>query len=263
MKKLAGIRSLILDMDGVLWRDTDAIGDLPGIFAQILNAGLKVVMATNNASRTPLQHLQKLAAFGVPNLEPWQVVSSIDATVAYLLRKYPQGSSVYVVGEPPLSEALSEAGFVNSPVDAGAVVAAIDRDLTYKKLSQAALLIRAGAEFIGTNPDKSFPTPEGLVPGAGAILAALESACDVSPVILGKPSPAMYKLAMQRLGTLPVETLVVGDRPETDMAGAQTIGCRTALVLSGVTTTDQAFRWQPKPDIIAKDLSAVLEILTS
>lgn len=261
--KLTGIRSLILDMDGVLWRDADPIGDLPQIFRRIHNAGLKVVAATNNASRTPEQHLQKLSSYGIPNLEPWQVVSSIDTTVDHLLRSFSKGSHVFVVGEPPLCDALEKAGFTISPDGAVAVVAAIDRGLTFQKLSQATLLIRAGAAFIGTNPDKSFPMPEGLVPGAGAILALLQTASDVAPIILGKPSPVMYELAMQRMGTQPEETLVVGDRAETDMAGAQAIGCRTALVLSGVTTIEKAMQWQPKPDIIAKDLSAVLDNLLS
>lgn len=254
---------MVLDMDGVLWRDAEPIGDLPGLFNRIQKAGLKVAMATNNASRTPGQHLQKLVSFGVPNLEPWQVVSSVDATIAYLLTKFPKGSNVFVVGESPLIDALKEAGFILSPEKVVAVVASIDRSLTYQKLSQATLLIRAGAEFIGTNPDRSFPTPQGLVIGTGAILAAIQAASDVAPVVPGKPSPAMYELAMQRLGTLPGETLVVGDRPETDIAGAQAIGCPTALVLSGVTTAEQALKWVPQPDLIVRDLSAVLDILTN
>jgi 4-nitrophenyl phosphatase len=259
--RLTGIRSLVLDMDGVLWREAEPIGDLPGIFGRIRKAGLKVIMATNNAARTPGQHLNKLTSYGIPGLEPWQVVSSIDATAAYLKHKYPKGSRVFVVGEQPLVDSLCESGFTISPKDAVAVVAAIDRHLSYGKLSQATLLIRAGAAFIGTNPDRSFPTPEGLVPGAGAIQALLQAASDVEPLILGKPSPAMYEIAMERLGTRPEETLVVGDRVETDIIGAQTIGCRTALVLSGVTSEEQARRWQPRPDLIARDLSAVLDRL--
>lgn len=256
---LTGIRSLILDMDGVLWREPEPIGDLPRIFDRINKAGLKVLMATNNASRTPQQHLEKISSYGIPNLEPWQVVSSIDATGAYLAHKYAKGSHIFVVGEQPLVDVIESQGFIVTPDNAVAVVAAIDRGLTFKKLSEAALLIRAGADFIGTNPDRSFPTPMGLVPGAGAIQALLQTATDVPPLIMGKPNPAMYELAMQRLGTRPAETLVVGDRAETDIEGAQAIGCRTALVLSGVTTEEQALKWRPAPDLIAKDLSEVLD----
>lgn len=257
--KFTGISSLILDMDGVLWREPEPIGNLPHIFDRIKQAGMKVLMATNNASRTPQQHLEKIASYGISNLEPWQVVSSIDATAAYLAREYPEGSHIFVVGEQPLVDVIEAQGFIISPEHAVAVVAAIDRGLTFKKLSEAALLIRAGADFIGTNPDRSFPTPKGLVPGAGAIQALLQTATDVAPLIMGKPNPAMYELAMERLGTSPAETLVVGDRAETDIQGAQAIGCRTALVLSGVTSEEQALIWQPAPDLIAKDLSEVLD----
>ncbi len=112
--------------------------------------------------------------------------------------------------------------------------------MTYQKLSRATLHIRAGAPFYGTNPDKTFPTPQGLVPGAGSILAAIEAATDVKPIIIGKPQPAMMYMALEKLGTLPEETLVVGDRLETDIAAGQAAGCKTALVLSGVSTKQQA-----------------------
>jgi len=105
----------------------------------------------------------------------------------------------------------------------------MDRQVTYNKLKQATLLIRSGLPFIGTNPDRTFPTPQGLVPGSGAILAALEAATDQTPLILGKPSPEMYQVAMERMSVRPENTLVIGDRLETDIVGAQRLGCLTAL----------------------------------
>jgi 4-nitrophenyl phosphatase len=140
-----------------------------------------------------------------------------------------------------------------------AVVAGMDREITYEKLRTATLLIRSGVPFIGTNPDKTFPIPGGFTPGTGAILAAIQAASDQEPVICGKPSPEMYWVALNRMNLTPTETLVVGDRAETDIIGAQAIGCRTALVLSGVTTAKQAKSWAPPPDIIAADLSEVLK----
>jgi 4-nitrophenyl phosphatase len=135
----------------------------------------------------------------------------------------------------------------------------MDRTLTYEKLTRATLLIRSGAQFIGSNPDRTFPTPEGLAPGAGAILAALEAATDQQPLILGKPAPELYRIAMRRMNVGPENTLVVGDRLGTDVIGAQQLGCRTGLVLSGVTTLEAAREWDPAPDWIAKDLSDLLE----
>jgi 4-nitrophenyl phosphatase len=245
-------------MDGVLWQGSQPIGDLPAIFNRIQQRGWKVVLATNNATRTPRQYVDRLAGYGVV-VEPWQVVNSVDVAVSYMARRYPAGGTVYVIGEEGITKALAEKGFTTGDKNVLAVIAGMDRQLSYEKLSRATLLIRSGVPFIGTNPDRTFPIPEGLVPGAGAILAALETATDVKPLIMGKPSPAIYQLALERLGTTPAETLVVGDRLETDIAGAQAIGCRSAVVLSGVVTPAEAQAWQPQPDIIAKDLASLVE----
>ena len=196
--------------------------------------------------------------FGV-NIQPEQIINSALAVANYLSERYPQGGNVFVIGESALSDTLLQQGFVNSPDNALAVVVAMDRNLTYHKLAQATLLIRSGVPFIGTNPDRTFPTPAGLVPGTGATLAALEAASETSPIIVGKPAPEMYRFAMQRLSATPDSTLVVGDRLETDIVGAQKIGCRTALVLSGVTSAKKAQSWQPAPDLIAPDLATLLD----
>jgi 4-nitrophenyl phosphatase len=252
------IRALILDMDGVLWRGDQPIGDLQGTFERIAALEWRVIFATNNASRTIPQYIELLAAFGV-KAEPWQVISSSIAAVEYLFDRFPSGGPVYIIGEQGVIEACNAQGFYPADDGALAVIVGIDRKLTYEKLKTATLLIRAGVPFIGTNPDRTFPTPQGLVPGAGSILAAIEAATSVSPIIVGKPEPAMYRIALQRLHLPPQVVLVVGDRPETDIAGAQLIGCKTALVLSGVTNARQAHEWLPAPDLIMKDL----ETLTS
>jgi 4-nitrophenyl phosphatase len=251
------LHALILDMDGVLWRDKTLLGDLPSIFNTIDDLGLQVIMATNNASRSPAQYVDKLAHFGV-KIESWQVITSADATAYYLKNQFPEGGDVYIVGEESLKKTITTFGFNpdgNHPV---AVVAGLDRGINYQKMTEATLLIRKGVPFIGTNPDKSFPILEGEAPGAGAFLAALEAATGVSPVIIGKPEPIMFKLALERLAVTPEETLVVGDRLETDIQGAQNAGCFSALVLSGVTTSESAKLWQPPPQIISPDMTSLL-----
>jgi 4-nitrophenyl phosphatase len=255
---LSQIKALILDMDGVLWQGSEPIGNLPAIFGRISELGFKVAMATNNATRTPRQVVERLRQF-VVSAEPWQIVGSAQVAAEYLAQRHPKGGKVYVIGEMGLTQALAERDFTVGEENVLAVVVGMDRQLSYEKLRRATLLIRAGALFLGTNPDKTFPTPEGLVPGAGSILAALETSTGISPVIVGKPSPAMYRLALARLGTSPKETLVVGDRLETDIIGAQEIGCCTALVLSGVTSPQAARNWQPQPDIIAPDLADLID----
>jgi 4-nitrophenyl phosphatase len=244
-------------MDGVLWRGSEAIGDLQSIFAQIDRIGWKVIFATNNATRTIQQYVDLLSSFGV-NTEPWQVINSASAVTYYLCNQFPNGGSVYIIGEQGIIEACAEQGFYQSDSSVLAVIAGMDRELTYDKLKTATLMLRAGVPFLGTNPDLTFPTPYGLVPGSGSILAALTAASGVTPTIVGKPEPTMYRIALERLKLTPDKVLVIGDRPETDITGAQRIGCRTALVLSGVTSAEQAATWRPAPDIIANDLESVL-----
>ena len=253
------IKGLILDMDGVLWRGSETIGNLSEIFFRIRARGWRITLATNNATRTIAQYVDRLASYSVL-VEPWQIINSAIATAQYLHDQFPQGGPVYLIGENGLVEALEQQGFYQSDQHVVAVVSSMDRQVNYDKLRKATLLIRGGALFVATNPDRTFPSPEGLVPGAGSILAALEAACYVKPVITGKPSPAMYNIALSRLGLSPSETLVVGDRAETDIAGAQLIGCRTALVLSGVTSSDEAQAWQPAPDLIIEDLDSITRL---
>jgi 4-nitrophenyl phosphatase len=261
VSNLSGIKSLIVDMDGVLWRGSQSIGDLPAIFDKIAACGLKVVLATNNATLSVEQYLSKLGSMGVI-LKDWQVITSSTATALYIKHFHPEGGKVYIIGEDGLVQTLAKNGFDYAEQDVLAVVAGMDRQLTYEKLKRATLLIRSGIQFIGTNPDRTFPTPEGLVPGAGAILAAIEVATDQKPLVIGKPAPAMYQVALDRLVSLPHETLVVGDRLETDIVGAQILGCKTALVLSGVTSPEAAYAWSPPPDLIAPDLDSILKMIT-
>lgn len=253
------IRGAILDLDGTLWRGNAPIGDLPAIFARFEELSIRFTLATNNATMDIAMYLDKVASFGV-RLDHRQIINSGQAAAHLLQEDFPKGAPVYIVGEEGLHRALAESGFTYSEADdAVAVVAGMDRKITYDKIMHASLLIRNGARYIGTNPDATFPMPGGkLIPGAGSILAAISTAAGVQPVIAGKPSPAMFELALERMGTRPQETISVGDRLETDVAGGQNAGCRTALVLSGVTTLAQAKAWTPPPDIIAPDLTTLL-----
>lgn len=254
------IQALIIDMDGVIWRGEQLIHPLPPILAEINRRGWRFIMATNNSTRTPSEYIDRLRCYHA-EVEDWQVINSSEATAHALHQQHPDGGSVYVIGERGLFAALQSQGFQVAESDVIAVVAGMDWQLNYEKLKQATMLIRNGAKFIGTNPDKTFPTPQGLTPGTGSVLAALEAATGVAPMIVGKPEPAMYQVAMERLGTQPEETLVVGDRLETDIAGAQRAGCPTALVLSGVTTQEMAANRRPKPNLIADDLKHLLTLL--
>lgn len=256
LEKFPNLKGVILDMDGVLWKDSVSIGNLPEIFSRFKKVGLGVTLATNNATRTTQQYLDKLAGFDV-NLEPWQIINSGEATGYFLKEKFPLGGPVFVVGENSLKSMLLTYGFNSADLDTKevlAVVAGMDRFISFDKVRKATLLIRDGAFFIGTNPDKTFPTPDGLIPGAGSILALLEAATGVQPVIAGKPEVSMFKIALSRLHASPEQVLCIGDRFETDIVGGQNAGCKTALVLSGVTSAEEAAHYAPPPDMIAADL---------
>jgi len=259
------VKALILDMDGVLRRDQQALLDMPTFFSTVKDLGIPVVFATNNGTNSVDMYIKRLAGFGV-SVEPWQVVNSAIATADYLAKRFPQRGPVFVVAETGVIEALRESGF--EPVTEEregilAVVAGMDRNATYEKLALATLLIRSGTPFIGTNPDVTFPTPRGLVPGAGAFLTFLEVASGVRPTMIGKPEAILYQFSMERLGTLPQETLAVGDRLETDILGGQRTGCPTALVLSGVATAEDAARWTPQPELILPNLADLLPLLVN
>lgn len=255
------IKALILDMDGVIWRADTPIGDLPAIFKRIEERGLKYVFATNNGSRTPEQYVDTLAGFGV-QVDPSQVVTSALGVAHMLTQKFQPGSKAFMIGEEGIRAALAAKGFeilsLERAPEAHFFVMGIDRQINFEKMREAALLVRVGVPFYATNPDKTFPTPRGEIPGAGAWISVITTATNIEPTYAGKPYPFMMELSLERLGTRKEETLVIGDRLETDIAAGQTVGCPCALVLSGVSTREQAETWAPAIDIIADDLSILV-----
>ena len=255
------IKSLVLDMDGVVWKADAPIGELPAIFDRIRARGLKFVFATNNSTKTSGQYVALLDGFGV-HVEPWQVVTSSQAAAHAMAQKFAPGTKVFMIGEDGLRIPLEERGFEVLPVDratvAQAVVMGMDRGINFQKMVEAALLVRSGAAFYATNTDKTFPTPRGQIPGRGAWISVITTATDVQPIVAGKPFPFLMELALDRLGAKKEETLVVGDRLETDIAGGQAVGCSTALVLSGVSTREQAKQWKPQIDMVADDLATLI-----
>jgi 4-nitrophenyl phosphatase len=256
------IKSLVLDMDGVIWKADAPIGDLPAIFSHIHERRLKVAFATNNGSQTPEQYVQRMATLGI-KIEPWQVITSALAVANLLSKKLPSGGKVFVIGGAGVMAALQDCGFelltMQAAQRAQAVIMGLDLQINFEKMLEAALLVRRGVPFYATNPDKTFPTPRGEIPGAGAWISVIVTSTGVEPIYAGKPYPYMIDLARQRLGTDKEETLVVGDRLETDIAGGYAAGCPVALVLSGVSRLEQAEKWKPSVNIIAQDLAQLVE----
>jgi 4-nitrophenyl phosphatase len=181
-------------------------------------------------------------------------------------RSNPPATRVFPIGEDGVRQPLGERGFVLTDlydVSAQVVVCGMDRGLSWDKLATASLNIRAGATFIGTNPDVTLPTEHGITHGNGAVLAALQAATGVAPTIIGKPEPIMYQQAMALLGCDPAETAAIGDRLETDILGAVRANIRSIMVLSGVSSEKEIAGLDYSPTWVMPDIRAVAQALRS
>ncbi len=257
MPSLADITHLIIDMDGVLYRGDQPMPGLCEFIAFLRDRGIYFILATNNSTRTPEEYAEKLARMGV-QVSPAEILASGQAVARYLAREYPRGTRVHVFGMPSLKQAMADEGFVLADDDVPLVVASMDRAITYEKLKRATLLIRGGARFIATNLDPSVPSEEGLLPGTGSMIAALETASGVKPTAIGKPEPIMYQLAMQQMGARPETTAAVGDRADTDILGGKRAGLFTICVLSG--SSNRAEAEAVGSDMILDDIAHLLRI---
>ncbi len=265
MIELASVRNLIIDMDGVLWLGNSPMPGLPEFIATLRQLGIRFILATNNASRSGDEFVAKLAGFNT-TVYHHEILTSPQATAGYLTRHAPD-ARIFTIGEPGLTAELRSAGLTVVPQDqpegATHVVVGWDRGLTYAKLVEACLLIRAGATFIGTNPDVTYPDARGIIPGNGSTLAYLRAATNVEPIIIGKPQPEMMIQAMQRLGSTPADTAVLGDRLDTDILGGQNAGLTALLVLSGITTREELLTSTIQPDYVYDDIRDVARQLTA
>jgi 4-nitrophenyl phosphatase len=231
------IKAVIMDMDGVLWTGDVALPGMADFFEFLRARSIPFALATNNSGKSPATYVEKLAKLGVQDVHDQQIVTSGTATAAYLQTRYAPGTPIHVLGGDGLRQVTAAAGFTLVDEGAAAVVVGLDPQLTYEKLKRAALLIRAGADFIATNQDMTIPVPEGLAPGAGSLVAALRASTEQEPIVtIGKPGAPMFESALRVVGTLPQHTLMIGDRLNTDIEGAVILGLKTALVLTGVSS---------------------------
>jgi len=251
---LAAIQGLLIDMDGVLYRGQAPIPGAERFIVFLRRQGIPFLLLTNNSSLTPGQYVAKLKGMGI-EVRAEEILTSAQATARYLAQQEPEGARVYVIGREGVRQALVEQGFTLVEEGADYVVVGWDWELTYAQLKRATLLIRAGAHFIATNPDRTFPSQEGIIPGNGAILAALEAATDVQPLVIGKPQPAIFQLALAQLGLDAQGVAVLGDRLETDVVGGQRMGLGTLFVLSGVTAREELVQSAIQPDLVFEDVA--------
>lgn len=252
--------AFLLDLDGVLYRGARAVPGAAEAVGSLRAAGKRIVFLTNNSARTPDQVAAKLEGMGI-QAAPDEVVTSAQPTAAMLARSDDGRSpSAYVVGQDGIRAALADAGIEileGEPEVADFVVVGWDDAVTYDRLRVAAVLVRRGARLVATNDDASFPAPGGeLWPGAGAILAAVETASGGSATVVGKPHRPLFEAALERAGTR--RAVMVGDRVETDVVGAVEAGLEAVLVLSGAAQLGHVLDHDALPAAVLDDLSGLL-----
>ena len=251
------IRHVIMDMDGVVYRGHVPVPGAIETLEALRHEGVQVAFLTNNASRHREELAETLRQMGLPcSVE--QMWGSAFTTARYLAAEAPD-AKIFAVGMPGMLREFAEAGLDVIANDVGAthVVVGLDRDFTYEKLACAHRAICAGAAFIATNLDVTFPdSPSTTTPGAGALTAALQTSTGVTPKVMGKPEPTGMALIAAAWGVGPASIVAVGDRLDTDIAAANAFGCMSALVLTGIATRDDAAAATGlhKPDVILQDL---------
>lgn len=251
----------VIDLDGVLWLSDQPIPGAADAVALLRARDERVLFLTNNSSMTVAQYMDKLARHQIPATAE-DLVTSAQAAAGLV----EPGKRALVLGGPGIVEALTDRGVEVTVAGSGsgagsaydAVVMGWHRGFDFPMLEEAATAVFGGARLIGTNSDATYPTPNGLIPGSGAILAAVAFATGQTPVVAGKPNRPIADLVRDRLGGAP--EVVVGDRPDSDGALARAMGCRFALVLSGVTTDPASA--DPEPDVVADDLAVLVGLST-
>lgn len=261
----ASVRGVLIDLDGVVYTGREAIPGAAGFLAEARRRAFRFLLVTNNSTTSPELVAERLHRMNI-EVTADEILTSAQAAVAYVKTHAEPGARLRIVGEAGLRQAAEDEGFLiieDGEAPADWVVAGLDRAFTYDKLAAATRDIRRGAHFVATNADALLPVEGGQVlPGAGTMIAAIKTATNMEPIVVGKPEPGLFEHGLRRLGGLPSsQAAMIGDRIDTDVDGGRRAGLKTILVLSGVSTIAEAAAATPPPDAIAADLAHVAELL--
>jgi NagD protein len=253
----AGLPAYVLcDMDGVLIKD-DALIAGAADFIDYLNAtGRAFLIVTNNSLFSPSELQDRMATMGL-HVGLGAFWTSALATARFAADQRP-GGSAFVIGEKSLHEAVRDVGYVESTDAPDFVILGETWDYSFDDFAIAIRLLESGSRFIATNPETSGLTPEGALPGCGAMAALIEAASGVAPLYVGKPSPLMLLEALRTLGATSEDAVFIGDRMDTDILAGVQAGVRTALVLSGVATRADVDRYPYRPDLVIDSIADLL-----
>jgi NagD protein len=250
-------RAWLMDMDGVLVREQHPIPGADRFLARLRDRGRRFVVITNNSIFTPRDLSARLRRSGldVPEEAIW---TSALATARFLSEQRP-GGTAYAIGEWGLTTALHEVGYTLGDIDPDYVVLGETRTYSFERVTRAIRLIEAGARFIATNPDATGPSPDGPLPATGSVAALISRAAGVEPYFVGKPNPLMMRSALNSVDAHSESTTMIGDRMDTDVIAGIEAGLATILVLSGVTTREEAERFPYRPSRIVGSVADLVD----
>ena len=257
------IKLYLFDMDGTLYLGSRLYDFTIELLQEIRRTGGKYLFITNNSSKSVNDYVKKLAGMGIEATRE-DFMTSSQAT-AYYLHKHHEGKTLYVCGTESLKEELRSEGFkvTTNLEEVECIVMGFDTELTFQKLHDVSYLLLTQPElpYIATNPDLVCPTEFGSVPDCGSVCIGIKNATGKEPVVIGKPSPLMPQLAMDKLGIAPDQTCVVGDRIYTDVRSGLNAGCVGILVMSGETTYEILNASDVKPDLVLSSGQEILDVL--
>ncbi|MFW5689015.1 MAG: HAD-IIA family hydrolase [Spirochaetota bacterium] len=245
----------IIDMDGVIYHGNRLLPGAHDFVRWLHDNDKRFLFLTNSSERSPRELNQKLARLGV-DVDEAHFYTSALATAEFLASQK-QGGSAYVIGEAGLINALYNAGITMNDVNPDYVVVGESPSYSYAKIEKAVQLVRAGARLIGTNPDLTGPAENGIVPACGSLIAPIELATESKAYFAGKPNPLMMRQAIKRLGCRPEESVIVGDRMDTDIVAGVESEIDTVLVLSGVTSMDDLPQFAYRPRVILNGVGEI------
>ncbi len=249
-------KSIISDMDGVIYRGSQLVEGAQDFVKRLIETNTKFLFLTNNSEQTPIDLRKKLESKGIHGVKEENFITSAMATAIFLHDQHP-GGTAYVIGGGGLISELYNAGFSLSESNPDYVVVGKTSSFNFEVMKKAVNLINKGAKFIGTNPDMTDPIEGGIEPACGSILAAIEAATGKKPYIVGKPNSLMMTIATRKLGVHASETIMIGDRMDTDIVGGLEAGMTTCLVLSGVTQKEMIDTFPYRPTYIFNNVGEI------
>ncbi len=262
IEALKKTKGMILDIDGTLFKGEHPLLDLKELFTLLETLGWGFIVATNN-TKSAKDYQERFRKQGI-SIKEEHILTCAEATAEYLALNHSKRHTVYVIGKEALKNEIRQRGYEvleGREKQADIVVVGGDFNLNYEKLKNAILHIQDGARLIGTNPDILIPTEEGLLPEAGTTLAAIEAATGMHPIIIGKPEPILFQLAVKKMGLTAKQVMMIGDRLDTDIKGARQAGIYSVLVETGVDSRESVESKGIHPDFIVPDMKQFMRII--